>query len=217
MLIGHYAVALGAKKLAPRTSLGTLVAAAAFLDLLWPFFLLAGVEHVVIAPGNTAFTPLEFTAYPWSHSLMMAVVWGLAFGAIYFAVKGNRTGAIIVGALVVSHWFLDVLVHRPDLPLTPFGEARVGLGLWNSVAATLVIELGMFAAGVWIYISVTRTRDRVGLWGLIAFLALCLIVYAGAAFGPPPPNVPAIAYADLGQFLFIALAAWVDAHRASRQ
>jgi hypothetical protein len=119
MIIGHYAVAMAAKKWAPRTSLGTLIAAAAFLDLLWPVLLLAGVEQVVIAPGITAFTPLDFTSYPWSHSLLLSAAYGVLFAAGYFALTGYGAGAIAVVLLVPSHWLLDWMVHRPDLPLVP--------------------------------------------------------------------------------------------------
>jgi hypothetical protein len=217
MIVGHYAVALAAKKWAPRTSLGTLIAAAAFLDLLWPALLLLGVEEVVIAPGITSFTPLDFTSYPWSHSLLTSVVWGLVFSGGYFAVTGYGAGAIAVSLLVPSHWLLDFVVHRPDLPLTPWGSARYGLGLWNSVQETLSLELTMFLTGVALYRWATRRRDRIGSWGFFGFLALCLALYAGAVFGPPPPSVSAIAWTDMGQWLFIALAFWVDRHRAPRR
>src|SRR6185436_9757600 len=142
MFIGHYAVALGAKKLVPRASLGTLIAAATFLDLVWPVFLILGIEKVSIAPGITAFTPLDFESYPYSHSLLTAIAWGALFGAVYFLRAGrNATAALVMGALVVSHWILDAATHRPDLPLDPWSDIRVGLGLWDSIPATLAVEL----------------------------------------------------------------------------
>src|SRR5919106_2776987 len=98
MFIGHFAVAFAAKRIAPRTSLATLVAAAAFVDILWPIFLLLGIERVRIEPGNTAFTPLAFESYPWSHSLLMGMVWGVAFGLVYRARTKYSQGASIVGA-----------------------------------------------------------------------------------------------------------------------
>ena len=118
--------------------------------------------------------------------------------------------------LVVSHWFLDAVVHRPDLPLTFGGEARIGLGLWNSIPGTLAVELAMFAAGVWLY------RRRHACAGpdrrrrLRSILVFVLAIYAGAAFGPPPPSASAIAWSDMGQWLVVALAAWIDAHRSAR-
>jgi hypothetical protein len=146
------AVAFGAKTWAPRTSLGTLIAATAFLDLLWPVLLLLGIEEVVIAPGITAFTPLDFTSYPWSHSLLMSVVWGVLFGGGYVLLTGYIPGAIAVTLLVPSHWLLDFIVHRPDLPLTPWGAERYGLGLWKSVQTTLSVERVMFVTGVTLYL-----------------------------------------------------------------
>jgi hypothetical protein len=217
LFIGHYAVAFAAKKAAPKTSLGTLITAAAFLDLLWPVFLLLGFEEVKIAPGITRFTPLDFTRYPYSHSLLMSLVWGALFGGSYYALTRYRAGAIAVGVLVPSHWVLDFVAHRPDLPLTPWGAERYGLGLWNSVPATLAVEFGLLAAGVWLYIAATKARDRIGSLGLVGFLVFILAMYAGAAFGPPPPSAEAIAWSDMGQWLVVLLAAWIDRHRAAQR
>ncbi len=214
MFLGHYAVACGAKRVAPRTSLGTLVAAAVFLDLLWPVLVLADVERVAVLPGATAFTPLDFEHYPYSHSLEMSVVWAVAFGAIYFALRRRPRAALVVGALVLSHWLLDAVVHRPDLPLTLGGSARVGLGLWSSVPGTLAVELGLFAAGALIYERATRPRDRIGRIGFGVLVVLLVAVYAAASFGSPPPSSQAVAWAGLAQWLVVLLAAWVDRHRA---
>ncbi len=215
MFLGHYAVAIGAKRAAPRASLGTLIAAAAFLDLVWPVLVIAGVERVKVEPGATAFTPLDFEHYPISHSLVMSVVWAVAFGAAYFLARRDLRAAAVLGVLVVSHWFLDAAVHRPDLPLTLGGEVRVGLGLWNSIPGTLAVELAMFTAGVWLYLGATRARDSVGGVGFAAFAVFLLAIYAGAAFGPPPPSASAVAWSDMGQWLVVALAAWIDTHRAA--
>jgi len=216
MFLGHYAVALAAKRAAPATSLGTLFAAAAFLDLVWPVLVLAGVEHVALAPGDTAFTPLAFEDYPLSHSLLMSGVWALLVGGGYFALRRSARAALVVGALVVSHWLLDAVVHRPDLPLIPGGRARIGLGLWNSVAATLLLELTMFALGLAIYLRATRARDRIGGAGFTAFAVFLLVIYGSAAFGPPPPSASVVAWSDMGQWLVILWAAWVDRHRLAR-
>lgn len=213
MVIGHYAVALAAKKFAPRTSLGTLVAAAVFLDLLWPVLVLAGIEVVTVTPGATAATPLIFVSYPWSHSLLLSLVWGLLFAGGYFVARRYVPGAIAIGALVVSHWLLDFIVHVPDLPLVPGGGPRFGLGVWNSVPLTLMVELALFAACLWVYLGATRPRDTAGSWGLAAMIVLMLLIYVGSIFGPPPPNASWVAWSDLGQWLIVALAAWVDRHR----
>jgi hypothetical protein len=212
MFIGHYAVALAAKRLAPRTSLGTLFAAAQLLDLAWPVLVLAGVEEVRIAPGDTAFTPLEFVSYPISHSAAAVALWSALFGAVYLVRTRYRTGAWVTGALVASHWLLDAVAHRPDLPLWP-GGPKVGLGLWGSVPATLALEAAAFAAGAWLYLSATIPRDRVGRWALAALLGFLGATYAATAMGPPPPSVPALAATSLLLWLLIPWAAWADRHR----
>src|SRR5579863_113831 len=135
MFIGHYALGLASKRIAPSVSLGALFLACQLADLIWPTLVLAGVESFTIRPGITAVTPLDFEHYPFSHSLLMLIVWGILLGVIYRAVtRSSRRSAIVLCALVVSHWVLDVVVHRPDMPLAPGLDARLGFGLWNSVA-----------------------------------------------------------------------------------
>jgi membrane-bound metal-dependent hydrolase YbcI (DUF457 family) len=215
MFIGHAAVALAAKPLLPRVNLAWPLAAAFWVDMVWPVLLLFGVERVRIDPGNTAFTPLDFVHYPWTHSLAAAIVWSILFGLAF--VKSGKREAVVLGLLVFSHWVLDAISHRPDLPLWPGSSTMIGLGLWNSVPATLIVECAMFAAGVWIYARSAPSRDRIGSWafrGLIGFLALA---YLGNVFGTPPPNVQAIAIAGLAGFvLFTAWAWWIDRHRGAR-
>lgn len=213
MFLGHYAVALGAKRAAPKVSLGTAVLAAQFADLLWPILLLLGIERVRITPGITAFNPLEFTHYPVTHSLVGLTVLGIVLGLVYFAVTRNRTGAWIVGLLVVSHWFLDAIVHRPDLALAPGSDIRVGFGLWNSVPATLAVELVLFALGIYMYWRGTTATDRVGGIGFCALNGVLLLVFVASSFGPPPPNERVIAISALAGWLVVAWAYWVDAHR----
>lgn len=214
MFIGHFAAAMAVKPQAPRASLGWLFAATQLPDLLWPVFLLLGWEQVRIAPGDTAFTPLAFTHYPWSHSLLMDVVWGALLGALYFARSRDRRGAVVVAALVVSHWILDAIAHRPDLPLVPGDARRVGLGLWNSVPATLVVELALFGVALAMYLRATRPRDRIGRLALAALVLILLVSYFGNVFGPPPPGVTPVALAGLSMWLLVALGGWADAHRS---
>ena len=216
MFIGHFAVALAAKRAAPATSLGTLVAAAQLIDLVWPVLVLAGVEVVRIDPGNTAFTPLDFERYPFTHSAAAVLLWAAAFGLLVWWRSGSRRGALVVAGLVCSHWLLDLLTHRPDLPLWP-GGARVGLGLWNSVPWTLGVEVTLFAAGALVYGHTTRPRDRAGRLGLYAFLAVLALIYAGNLLGPPPPSAAAIGVAGLALWLFVPWAAWIDRHRVVRE
>src|SRR5712692_4508408 len=161
MFTGHFGVALAAKKAAPRSSLGTLILAAQFIDLLWPIFLLPGLEHVRIAPGITKVSPFDFYDYPISHSLLMVVVWSVVLGGLYYAFRRYRRGPCIITLAVLSHWVLDFIVHRPDLPLWPRGP-RVGLGLWNSWPASIAVEVLFFGAGLLIYLGTTRANDNIG-------------------------------------------------------
>ena len=216
MFIGHYALAFGSKRLAPAVSLGALFLACQWADLLWPTLVMAGVERFAIRPGSTAATPLDFQYYPYSHSLLALLLWGTVLALIYRAVRGSSLrGAIVLGALVVSHWVLDVIVHRPDLPLAPAGSLRLGLGLWNSIPATLAVELGLYALGVWVYWRTTEARDRigsVGFWALVTFLA---VVEVANLLGPPPPSAGAVAASAQALWLLVAWGYWVDRHRTS--
>ena len=213
MFIGHYALALAAKRAAPRTSLGTLFLAVQLADMLWPVFLLLGWEQAHLVPGPNPFLILWLDSIPISHSLLTLIAWGVLFAAVYRMRTGYGTGAIVVALAVVSHWVLDVVTHRPDMPLYP-GGPKLGLGLWNSVAGTVLIEVVMFAAGTWIYLRTTRARDAVGRYGLGALLALLGLSYGGSLLGGAPPSMRAI---ELGGiifgWLFVAWAAWGDKHR----
>ena len=213
MFLGHYGIAFAAKRAAPRTSLGWLVFAGEFLDELWPILLLLGVEQVRIVPGHMVNSPLDFVYYPYSHSLLMAIIWGLLVAAIYFAFRKYGRGALVLGALVVSHWLLDLPMHGKDLPLWP-GEAspKFGWGLWNSVALTYIIEFTIFLAGVSAYTRITRPVDRIGRWGWWVYVVLLAVLYV-TSNGPPPPSVNALAWTTLGIWLFVPWAWWIDKHR----
>jgi hypothetical protein len=210
MFIGHFAIAMAAKKVEPTVSLGTLFLSAQFLDLLWPTLLLIGVEHVSIEPGISKLTPLAFTDYPISHSLLAVIGWSLLFGLFYYFITKNRSAALLVGGLVLSHWLLDVIVHIPDLPLYPGQSPKVGLGLWNSVPLTILIEGGIFVGGVVLYINTRKGQGQnvnMRFWSLIVFL---VIIHIMNFVGPPPPSVAAIAWAGHLQWLFIPWAWWAD-------
>lgn len=216
MFIGHFAVAFAAKPAAPAVSLGTLFLACEWVDLVWPVFLLAGLERVQIKPGVTAFTPLDFIHYPWTHSLAMCAVWAAAFGLLYFLLTRKRREALLVAAVVLSHWFLDVVAHRPDLPLAPGTERRWGLGLWNSVPATLLLESLLLAVALAFYVRRTRALDRIGSWGPGLIALFLAAAYLGASLGPPPPSVEVIAWAGLiGGAATALLGYWVDRHRTT--
>ncbi len=211
MFIGHFAVGFAAKRVAPRTSLATLIVAAQLVDLVWPILVLLGIEVVRIDPGNTAFTPLDFVHYPWTHSLVMVAIWAVVFGLAYRMRTGYGRGAGVVGALVLSHWVLDWISHRPDLPLAP-GAVKVGLGLWNSRPATVIVEGALFAAGLAVYLRTTRARSRAGSIGLWAFVALLVLGYA-ANIGSVPPSARAVAIAGVASWVFVPWLAWIDRRR----
>jgi hypothetical protein len=214
VFVGHLGLALAAKRIAPRTSLGTLVVATSLVDFLWPLLLLAGVERVRIAPSPNPFLVLDFESYPVSHAAALVVAWAAAFAAVVLARTRYARGALVAGTLVASHWVLDAVAHRPDLPVWP-GGPKVGLGLWRSVPAAVGVELAIFAAGIAVYLASTRARDAVGRWALAGWVGLLLLVFAGSFLGPPPPGVGAIAVANLlGGALTVAWAAWLDRHRA---
>lgn len=213
MFIGHFAVGFASKKWAPRASEGALMLAPLFLDLVWPVFLATGLETVRIDPGNTAFTPLDLHDYPYSHSLVTAVVWSLLVAGLYFAITRYRRGAAVIGLGVFSHWVLDFVTHRPDMPLYPGSATHVGLGLWNSRAGTLLVEGAMFAAGVAIYARCTRALNRRGTLAFWSLAIVVVVLYLGAALGPPPPNEKALRMAAFVSWLFVPWAWWMDRNR----
>ncbi|HEY0824950.1 MAG TPA: hypothetical protein VGD76_14270 [Ramlibacter sp.] len=213
MFLGHFGLALAARRALPQVSLGTTFLAAQFLDLLWPTLLLLGAETVRIQPGATAVTPLVFDHYPFSHSLLMAAAWGSVFAAVHALWRGHLLPGFAVGLLVVSHWLLDALVHQPDLPLAPGSATLVGLGLWDSRAATLMAELPMFVIGVWLYARGTRPVDRIGHFGFVGLVAFLALVHAASLSGPPPASVTAIAWVGQAQWLLVLWAYWIDRHR----
>jgi hypothetical protein len=214
MFMGHFGVALAAKKAAPKSSLGTLVFAAQFADLLWPVLLLFGIEQVRIVPGLLPVTPLDFTSYPVSHSLVRQFGWGALLAVVYFLLRRDARSAFLVGFLVPSHWLLDFIAHRPDLPIYP-GGPKYGLGMWNSLPLTILVEYALFAAGTAIYLSATRAKDRAGNLALWSLLGLLAVLYPASLFGPPPPNVQALAWSAIAIWLTVPWAAWADRHRRS--
>lgn len=221
MFIGHYAVGFAGRAALRRTpgspSLGTWFLAVEWLDLVWPILVVSGIERLRLTHSDNPFLQLDFTYYPWTHSLLAAVVWALLFGLVYRWRTGRGSGAIWLAGGVLSHWVLDLIVHVPDLSLYPGGAAKVGLGLWTSVAATLTVESALFALAIAWYIRRTRAVDGSGRWafgGLVAFLA---IAYVGNLLGPPPPNEMTVGVTALLLWVLVPWAYWIDRHRVPRQ
>jgi membrane-bound metal-dependent hydrolase YbcI (DUF457 family) len=216
MFVGHYAVALAAKRAAPRTSLGALIAAAILLDLLWPVFVLMGWERFAIGNAESPFLAFRFDHYPWSHSLLAALVWATLVAALHQWRTRYGAGTVAIWGLVVSHWVLDAVVHRPDLPITPQSPVRVGLELWANPVMTVALEVTLLVGGLIAYQAVTRPRTRAGLIGLWVLVGVLLLSYAMVVVEPPDPSMSKRAVAIVGLVggaITIALATWTDRHR----
>ncbi len=211
LFVGHLAVSFGAKALEPKAPLSALIAASFGLDLLWPLLVITGIEVVSVEPGNTTFTPLAFVSYPWSHSLLFAIFWGVAAAGLTFGLMRNQRVGVLIGAVVVTHWILDFVTHRPDLPLWP-GGPEVGLGLWNSVVATLILEGGFFLTCVVMFIRASAALDRTGNWSLWALVLLTGLIWATQPWSPPPPGSNAVAGVALILWLLPLWGRWIEAH-----
>lgn len=204
MFLGHFAIGMAAKKVRPELSLPLLLTAAQFLDLLWPTFLLLGIEHVEIAHGGNI--PLIFSDYPISHGLFFVLVWALIFGVVYQLVRRDQSGAIVLSLLVASHWFLDFLVHIPDLPLLPGSDLRAGLGLWNYRWLAVLMEFVALGTGVYVYVkTLTQQGQKVSIWFWV-MIALLVIIQLSDLLGPPPESADMIGWLAHFQWLIIALA-----------
>jgi membrane-bound metal-dependent hydrolase YbcI (DUF457 family) len=212
MFVGHLAAAFGARAVEPRVPLGVAVASAFALDLAWPVLLLVGLETVRVQPGDTAFTHLAFEAYPWSHSLALVLVWSSLAGLLAFVALRSPRAGVVTGVLVLSHWVLDALTHRPDLPLWPHGPV-VGIGLWYSIPATLIVEGGLLALGLTAYLRATRPRNGTGRLALGGLVMLTTLIWVTQPWAPPPPSARAVAFGGLALWLFVPWAAWIERHR----
>ncbi len=216
MFIGHFALGFAAKRIAPRTSLGTLLAAPELADILFPLFVLLGWEKVAFIGGADPFLSITLDQYPISHSLLALIGWGAVFGLLYRWRTGYGRGAAVVALLVVSHWVLDFVTHRPDMPLWP-GGPKVGLELWASVPGTIIVEGLLFVAGVALYGRATRARDAIGRWAFWGLVVLLVLLYVASILPSPPPSLDAFAVVGfLLTVLVLGLGTWADRHREAR-
>ncbi len=214
MFVGHFGVAFAAKKAAPRTNVAVAILAGEFIDVLWPIFVLLGIEKVRIVPGLMAVSPFDFVSYPWTHSLLMAAVWGMVFGGVYYAIRRDVRASVVMAIVVVSHWALDFVTHRPDMQLAPGLANTYGLGLWNSRLWTYIVELAIYFGGLAVYVRSTRARDAKGRWGFWSYAALLLALYVLNLQGPPPPAIkPALISMEIATAVLLAWAWWFDKHR----
>jgi len=213
MFLGHFGLGFAGKKAAPALSLGLLFLAVGWADLLFFPLTLLGVEHFRIAPGATAVTPMDFYDYPISHGLVALAIWGLVLGSAYFLFRRQRAAANVFGLGIVSHWFLDALVHRPDMPILR-GAPYFGLGIWSSVPLTVAVEAVALGVGLAIYLRTTRALDRTGSWALWSLVAFLVILWTASIVEPPPPSASAVAWSGVGMWLFVPWGYWIDRHRA---
>ena len=213
MFIGHFALGFAAKRALPKRNLALLMVAPLLLDMIFPPLVLLGIERMHLEPGNTAIFPAVLDHIVWSHSVVMTVLWSALYAAFVFALTRDKRAALICAALVASHWVLDFVTHRPDMPLAPGVETKLGLGLWHSLPGTLVVELPIWAASLWLYYSSTVAKDRIGKVAPAVFIVLLTGSYFGSIFGPPPPSAEAFAAAGIGAMLLIPFIAWFDSHR----
>ena len=207
MFIGHFALGLLAKKNEKLPSLAMMFIAVQWLDLIWPILVLLGIESLAIDPGNTKLTHLSFEFYPYSHSLLAAVFWSLLLGGCYFIFTKKKTGSLLIGGLVMSHWILDLITHRPDLPLSPFSETKVGFGLWNYPVIEIILELSIFILGAFLYFKSSNFKRKISFWLLIAFL---LLVHVMNIVGPPPPDTMTVAWSANLMWLIVLWAWWIE-------
>lgn len=215
MFVGHYGPGLAIRALRPETPLWLLFVAAQLVDIAWAVLVLGGIEKFRIVPGITAANPLDLYYMPYTHSLVAAVVWSVGLAVVcrrMFRWPG-WSAAAWVGAVVFSHWVLDWLVHRPDLPLYD-NTAKVGLGLWNYVGLSLALEVTVLAGGLWLYMARTRALTTAGRYGPVVFAGLMLAIQGSSLVGPVPPSPAVVAASGLAMYIvFAAVARWLDRQR----
>jgi hypothetical protein len=210
------AAGLAGKRVAPQVSLGTLVLAAFAADLLWCCFLIFGLEHVQIRQGVHTQDALVAFDIAYSHSLLAGSLWAALLGGAYWLSRREALGAWVIGAAVLSHWLLDFVSHRPDMPLAPGLPQRLGLQLWDSLPATLTVEGGLWLSAVILYARANRAKNRLGavaFWGGVVVLSLA---WVNNIAGPPPPANPvALGRSSLVFFtLVVAWGFWMNRLRA---
>lgn len=217
MHVGHFAVGFVAKRIEPKLSLGTLMLAAMLSDFLWAIFLIAGIEHVQFKPGRGAANYADAYDIALSHSLLMNVIWGAVFAAIYFLWRRYMRGALVIFAAVVSHWLLDFVAHRPDMSLAPGTRSVFGLGLWTSLPATIIVEGGFWLLAIILYARSTRPKNRWGIYAFWSVIVLLTLSWYNNIVGPPPPSVLVAGISSLIYFsLVVAWAYWMNRLRPAQ-
>ena len=216
MFVGHYAVSLALKKVERKASLGLLFLAVQFVDLVFFPLVLLGIERLNVVENFTQSTHFELEYLPYTHSLLASFLWAGFIYGIYRGIRPrNKSVALVMGIAVLSHWFLDVVVHTPDLPLWSDASTKLGFGLWNNAIATYTLEAGLLVVGLWMYLRSTRASGATGRYGMGIFVVLLLLVNAANVFGPLVDDSQiTLAISSLSMyFLFAGAAHWLDGRR----
>ena len=216
MFIGHYGPSFAVKAWKRTIPLWILFFAVQLVDIFWSIFVILGIEKVRIVPGITATNPFDLYYMPYTHSLLGAAVWSVIAALAYrlFARLDGWLAAAIVGAAVFSHWILDLIVHRPDLPLYD-DSYKVGLGLWNYPALAFALEIALLFGGIFLYLRATTPKDTIGRYGMVVFGLVTVTVQAYVFFGPPPVSDKAAAATALVlYFVFAAIVYWLEQKRS---
>ena len=217
MHVGHVAAGLIAKRAAPEISLGTTVLAALLPDLLWCVFLLAGLEHVQLVPGSGAANYLRTMDVSYSHSILMDAVWAALFAGAYFWRRNYPRGAWVLFAAVLSHALLDIVAWA-RFPLSPGIPRYSGLGLWNSVPATVIVEGGLWLFAIILYLRGTHPTTRVAPFAFWTAVVVLTLAWHRNITGPPPPNAQAMALSSLIYFsLIVVWAYWINRLRPANR
>ena len=213
MFVGHYGPAFLAKRADRTIPLWVLFIAVQFLDVLWAPFVLLGIEKVRIVPGITKASPLDLYYMPYTHGLIGAIVWSVVFALAYQLLARPTTTrpSIIVGLAVFSHWVLDLLVHRPDLPLWD-NSAKVGLGLWNAPAIELPLEALLLLGSIWWCYRDDLSRAI----GTFVFGVILVIIQIAGYFSPSPPSDMAVAMEAIVSYIVFAFVIWWLQDRQTR-
>ncbi len=216
MLVGHFAIGLIGKRIEPRVSLVTWVLAALLADIILFPLLILGIERFEAVPG-AELNRVIGSDIVFSHSLLMDLIWGVVFAASYFFRRHSSRAALLLFAAVVSHWVLDFISHRPDMPLAPGIEKVYGLGLWNSFPATLVVEGGFWLLALVLYARATRPTGWMGVIVLWVGALLLTIVWNANIHGGIDPNPVSAGVGGLIFFsLLVAWAYWTNRLRPTK-
>jgi hypothetical protein len=213
MFIGHWAPAMVAATHKQAPSLPILFIAAQLVDWAFFLFLMFGVEAMRVTPGISVMNPMDLHHMPYTHSLLGAAAWAAGFAVLIFATGRNRAAAIIAALVVLSHWFLDLLVHVPDLTIAG-SPPKLGLGLWNHPAIEMPLELILTFGALWMYACTAKPKT-------VPLLTLAVVMLALQAFnwfGPVEPEVT-LGTSLLALFAYgmVTLAAWWVARSAAIQ